>query len=271
MSRMPQSCVNRAPEAYAGSHGFEMRRMAHVLGGTPAYLVARRNKMLIMTLLILATEPGTVTPKPQRSAVASALFVNNGEGFVPVKSKEPLQALLAQKPELDFFETAAVGNANDLRRQLDADASKIKSRNSFGWTALHMASFAGNVANVKLLLDRGADVNVRAETKFHNTPLQVALLTGEYDAAKVLLEHGADALVRQNKGFTPMHEAAFMGRIDIIQLLLDHGAELNSRTDDGRSPMSEAMRSNRKDAVDFLKSKGAVDDPAAGKLNTNPD
>lgn len=60
-------------------------------------------------------------------------------------------------------------------------------------------------------------------------------------------------------------------RIDIIQLLLDHGAELNSRTDDGRTPMSEAMRHNRQEAVEFLKSKGAVDDPAAAKLNTNPD
>ena len=227
--------------------------------------------MLIMTLLILAADPGTVTPTPQPRPVISALFVNKGEGFVPVKSNEPLQALLAQKPELDFFETAAVGKAADLRCQLDADTSRIKARNSFGWTALHMASFAGNVANVELLLDRGADVNVRAETKFHNTPLQVALLTGEYDAAKVLVEHGADALVRQNKGFTPMHEAAFMGRIDIIQLLLDHGAELNSRTDDGRSPMSEAMRNNRTEAVEYLKSKGAVDDPAAGKLNSNPD
>jgi uncharacterized protein len=227
--------------------------------------------MLIMTLLMLATDPANVTPQPKRDAVLSALFVNQGEGFVPVKSNEALQALLEKKPELDFFETAAVGNATDLRRQLDADASRIRSRNGFGWTALHMASFAGNVANVKLLLDRGADGNVRAETKFHNTPLQVALLTGEYDAAKVLLEHGADALVRQNKGFTPMHEAAFMGRLDIIQLLLDHGAELNSRTDDDRSPMSEAMRHNKKDAVEFLKAKGAVDDPQAGKLNTNPD
>jgi ankyrin repeat protein len=223
--------------------------------------------MLIMTLLMLATDPANVTPQTKRDAVLSALFVNQGEGFVPVKSNEALQALLEKKPELDFFETAAVGNATDLRRQLDADASRIRSRNGFGWTALHMASFA--VANVKLLLDRGADVNVRAETKFHNTSLQVALLTGEYDAAKVLLEHGADALVRQNKGFTPMHEAAFMGRVDIIQLLLDHGAELNSRTDDGRSPMSEAMRHNKKDAVEFLKAKGAVDE--VGKQNSSPD
>ena len=227
--------------------------------------------MLVMMMLILAADPGTAAPKPKPSAVTTALFVNEGEGFVPVKSNIKLQALLEQKPALDFFETAALGSVADLRRQLDADPSRIKARNSFGWTALHIAAFAGNAANVKLLIDRGADVNSRAETKFRNTPLQTALLTGEYDAAKVLLENGADALIRQNKGFTPMHEAALMGRIDLIQLLLDHGAELNSRSDDGRSPMSEAMRHNQQAAAEFLKSKGAVDDPAAAKLNTNPE
>ena len=226
--------------------------------------------MFIIMMLILATD-ATPAPKPKPSAVISALFVNEGEGFVPAKSNAALQKMLEEKPKLDFFETAALGTVADLRRQLDADPSRVKSRNSFGWTALHMAAFAGNAANVKLLIDRGADVNSRAATKFHNTPLQTALLTGEYDAAKVLLENGADALIRQNKGFTPMHEAAFMGRIDLIQLLLDHGAELNSRTDDGRSPMSEAMRHNQAAAVEFLKSKGAIDDPAAAKLNTNPD
>ena len=156
--------------------------------------------MLITMMLILAADPGTAAPKPQPSTVTSALFVNEGEGFVPVKSNIALQALLEQKPKLDFFETAAVGNATDLRRLLDADPGRVKARNSFGWTALHIAAFAGNAANVKLLIDRGADVNSRAETKFRNTPLQTALLTGEYDAARVLLENGADALVRQNKG-----------------------------------------------------------------------
>lgn len=227
--------------------------------------------MVIMMMLILAADPGTTAPKPKPSAVTTALFVNEGEGFVRVKSNVALQTLLEQKPKLDFFETAALGSVDDLRRQLDADRSLVKSRNGFGWTALHMAAFAGNAANVKLLIDRGAEVNSRAETKFHNTPLQTALLTGEYDAAKVLLENGADALIRQNKGFTPMHEAAFMGRIDLIQLLIDHGAELNSRTDDGRSPMSEAMRHNQTAAVEFLKSKGAVEDVQSPKLNSNPD
>ena len=227
--------------------------------------------MILMMMLMLATDTPAVTQKAKPSAVETAMFVVKEDGFMAVKSNGPLKALLDEKPKLDFFETAALGNFAELRRLLDAEPSRIKERNHFGWTALHFASFAGNVANVKLLIDRGADVNVRAATKFRNTPLQVALLTGEYDAAKVLIERGADVLVRQNKGFTPMHEAAFLGRVDILQLLLDSGAELNSRTDDGRSPMSEALRRNQTAAADFLKSKGAAEEVQSAKVNSSPD
>lgn len=226
---------------------------------------------MIFMMLMLATVTAEAPKPKERSAVETAMFVIKDDGFKDVHQNEELKAILAKKPELDAFETAALGDVAALRRQLDGDPSLVRARNHFGWTALHFAAFAGNVANAKLLLDRGADVNARAHTQFRNTPLQAALLTGQYDVTKLLLDHGADVLVRQNKGFTPMHSAAFLGRLDLLQLLLDHGAELNSRTDDGRTPISEAMRRNQTKAVEFLKAKGATAEPQDAKLNSSPD
>jgi len=194
------------------------------------------------------------------SDVQTAMFKNDGEGFMRVKDNVALQTLLKANPKLDFFETAALGATADVKRQLDRDPALISARTSWGWTALHMAAFAGNVPNAKLLIERGANIEDRARTKFRNTPLQVALLTGEYDTAKLLLDHGADALVRQSKGFSPMHEAAFLGRVDLLQLLVDHGAELNSRSDSGETPWASAVRGKHDDAAAWLKAKGAVED-----------
>jgi ankyrin repeat protein len=223
-------------------------------------------RQILLALLVYLLAFTAAAAEKEAGAVQAALFLNQGEGFVPVGQNETLRTLLESKPQLDFFETAALGATAELKRQLDADPSLITARTKFGWTALHMAAFAGNVDNAKLLLERGADIRARAKNKFRNTPLQVALLTGEYGTAKLLLDRGADPLDRQAKGFTPMHEAAFLGRIDLIKLLLDQGAEVNPRADDGRTPLFDAIRGKHSQAAEFLKSKGAIEKPKEGNV-----
>lgn len=208
---------------------------------------------------MLARDPALANARNDKgtSAVLSALFINQGEGFLDPAKNEMLQAILAQKPHLDIFETAAVGTAAQLDAML-TDADAVNRRTHFGWTLLHLSAFGGNVATTELLLKKGAAIDARAGSQFRNTPLQTALLSNQYATAKVLLDHGADALVRQSKGFTPMHEGALSGRIDILQLLLDHGAEINSVADNGQTPLAEALRGKHDDVVAWMKTKGAV-------------
>ena len=214
----------------------------------------------IILVTALAADPATTTAK--RSDVTTALFaLVKGEGFKDPKKNDALQAILAKHPALDIYETAALGTATEFEAMLRDFPDAVQRPNSFGWTALHLAAFAGNVANTQLLIDKGADVNVRAKSRFLNTPLQTALLTGQYETAKMLLEHGADPLVRQSKGFTPMHEAALLGRADLIELLLAHGAEINSMADNGHTPMAEALRGHHEDIAALLKSKGGKIEP----------
>jgi ankyrin repeat protein len=208
---------------------------------------------------MLARDPALANAHSAKgtAAVTIALFINKGEGFLDPAKNEVLHAILAKKPTLDAFQTAALGTPAQLEAML-TDAASITRRNAFGWTLLHMSAFGGNAANTELLLKKGAVIESRAESKFRNTPLQTALLSGQYATAKILLDHGADALVRQSKGFTPMHEAALIGRADIIQLLLDHGAEINSVADNGETPLAEAMRGKHDEAAKWMTSKGAV-------------
>ena len=193
------------------------------------------------------------------SAVSSALFVLvDGEGFLEPEKNKVLRAILARSPELDVYETAALGTTAQLEAMLRNDAAAVSRPNRFGWTTLHMAAFAGNEANTELLIRKGAPIEFRAKSRFRNTPLQAALLTGQYATAKLLLDHGADPLVRQAKGTTPMHEAAILGRRDLVELLLDRGAELNSVRDNGNTPLADAIRRGHSDFASWMKTKGAV-------------
>lgn len=237
-----------------------------------------------MALLMITTVPAdaassppsgsaTAPPRPaapQMSPVMRALFANNGEGFTNPRQNQALSTLLKSQPQVDFFETCAVGNADQLAALLRADPTLAQGWHSLGWTALHFAAFGGNLPAIKLLLDQRAAVNVRARNRFGNTPLQAALLTGQYDAAKLLIEHDADVNMRQTGGFAALHEAALMGRKDLVDLLLDHGAEVGARANDGRNAVSEAERGKHTELAAYLRTKGGADAAITADLRAAP-
>jgi ankyrin repeat protein len=59
---------------------------------------------------------------------------------------------------------------------------------------------------VRLLLARGAKVNLKARSLHREgwTPLHVALHYEFFDIAKLLLDHGADPNIRNDEGQTPL-------------------------------------------------------------------
>jgi ankyrin repeat protein len=224
------------------------------------FITAVRGRDVAAVTSMLEADPSLANARTDKdlSVTIVALFTNVGEGFADPKDNATLQAILARKPKFDLPETAALGTADELAALLDKDAGNAKRFYLYGWTPLHIAAFAGNVETTALLINRGADVNARAKTKFLNTPLQTALLTGQYGTAKLLLEHGADALTRQAGGFTAMHEAALMGREDLVNLLVEHGAELTSRADNGHTPVDEAIRGKHEKLAEALRTKVAA-------------
>ncbi|CAL4065137.1 unnamed protein product, partial [Meganyctiphanes norvegica] len=73
----------------------------------------------------------------------------------------------------------------------------------------------------------------------HN-PLHQAAYWGRLETAQMLLEEGADVNVRNNEGRTPLHWAAMRGHVDMVKLLLDNGANPNLTNIYSRTPEDEA-------------------------------
>ncbi|OCK83572.1 ankyrin [Lepidopterella palustris CBS 459.81] len=95
-------------------------------------------------------------------------------------------------------------------------------------TYLHLAVMSASVSMVRLLMNRGADVNSTA-SYFRQTPLHTSVRHGKPLHAEALLNMGAKVNMKEERGLTPLQWAIKEAQYpSIVRILLDHGAEVNS-------------------------------------------
>jgi len=128
--------------------------------------------------------------------------------------------------EAPWMMTALFGTAGELRAALDAGLSPDAATPE-GTTLLMLSS--PDIEKVRLLVDRGADVNRAAKTGF--TPLMVALnRRGASPVAQLLLDRGARVQPADPKpvhGASPLFYAVWTGNLDAARALVERGASPN--------------------------------------------
>ena len=76
-----------------------------------------------------------------------------------------------------------------------------------GASALHVAVLKNNREIVSILLDNGADIDIRARDVFKGSPLEWAVFFGIKDMGVFLVESGADVNAKNAFGTTPLDAA----------------------------------------------------------------
>ncbi|MBU0515627.1 MAG: ankyrin repeat domain-containing protein [Proteobacteria bacterium] len=88
------------------------------------------------------------------------------------------------------------------------------------------------------------------------TALHLAAQYGRARIARLLLGRGARVDLRDHTGWTPLHWAAAGGHLAVAELLVGRGAAVNARTYLGRTPLALARDKNHQGMVDFLSRHG---------------
>ena len=147
----------------------------------------------------------------------------------------------AQRPETPLARAAARNDVAALRHLLD-DGHVADERDD-SWTPLIWAARSGSVDAINVLLDSGADVNLAGSTgdNWDATPLQHAILERQPAVVRLLLDRGADLNRGTSRSLTPLFLAAGDTDPAIVQLLLAHGADPSVENEDGATPLSRAV------------------------------
>ena len=87
-----------------------------------------------------------------------------------------------------------------------------------GITPLHNAAVGGNIEIVKLLLDKGAEIDCKNETSA--TPLHSAVVQGHLDIVKELLNRGADLKAKEYYGNTSLAFAITVNQKQVVDELI---------------------------------------------------
>jgi hypothetical protein len=129
----------------------------------------------------------------------------------------------------------------------------------YGRTQLHHCAMNGFTTSVKRLLSiRNINVNVKDDWRGY-TPLHCAAENGHVEIARLLLENGAEVNVRNEHGSSPLHSSAYHGHVDILHLLVENGADLEAQDVDGERALHWAVLHGNLPFIQELISRYHVD------------
>ncbi len=129
-----------------------------------------------------------------------------------------------------------------------------------GYTLLHQAVYSCHNENVRniaeFLIFKGVDINAKGYQD--KTPLH---MVGCLELARLLILKGADIEARDKDGQTPLWKACSNGNIDIARLLVSKGADVNAKDNRGWTPLRQmhSQTPRKTEICDLLKKHGGVE------------
>ena len=118
---------------------------------------------------------------------------------------------------------------------LAAESVSLSTQPKGGRTPLHKAVESNHALSVKVLLDEGADKEVKDEDGL--TPLAEAAVRGHAALVAILLAAGADKEAKGPLGLTPLGLAAGRGHAAVVESLLAAGVDTGSKGEGGLTPL----------------------------------
>lgn len=165
----------------------------------------------------------------------------------------------ADTPQTGLLHAAVRANDSTALQRAIAAGANVDERDASEdqATALFLAAGVGQIDMARILLDKGANVEIGGS--YGRTPLMLAAVNGHLDVMQLLLSKGADIECSAHQyGWTCLKAAAYAKQLPAVKLLLEKGAQLDARGEDGddNALAVAALKPGNAPVVRYLLDKG---------------
>ena len=124
-------------------------------------------------------------------------------------------------------------------------------------TPLHNACYRGRVEIVKLLLDNNDDIESVTE-RGQVTPLGWAAWSPSREVMKLLIDRGANLNVLTGMHMTALEHVVFRNNMEAVKLLVEKGADVNQKDKGGETALDRAIGDFHRPIAEYLAGHGAT-------------
>ena len=146
-----------------------------------------------------------------------------------------------------LWDAADTGNLEQVTLLVEQGADINQVGGGYEGTALDIAAYKGHLEVVRYLVEQGADIEKTDRRGW--TPLLNASCNGHLEMVRYLLEQGTNRDKATDSGWTSLHLAAYGGHFETAKLLMVYGADLNARTKDGELPIDVTFNEEIRQAI----------------------
>ena len=216
------------------AHGADPFKKGRTHGSTPFALSKVKKNQAVIDLLM----------EHKKRSEQNLMVSNDDKKKSTLSERKDKAAVMSSKNKQECLRDAArYGSIDDVKKYLNDGTVDVNGKDSYGWTALHKACHEGHRDIAELLLDHGADIEVRSST--NSTPLMMASHNDRAASTTRLLLHRGCAINADNGyGHTALHNTCNTGAPKCAKELLAHGADTSIKDSNRKTPFDIAKESN---------------------------
>ena len=242
-------------------------------GSTPLYSAVRHNCLEVTELLLMNDADPNITPYQSKRSIVSEAVINRNYDIFDILCNFPNTNLFI--PDSNKWTpvhfASQLNEVNFLKFFYEKDPDSLFSETSIGQTPFLIAVYWNCYDVFSFYLDIGEKLNINHQDSFGNTAVHLATKRNNINFIRNLLDvQNINLKIKNKKGETPLHMAISLW-LDKLTRELAHSGEcdMNSINADGLTPLLLATKKGNLSVVSFLILHQSVDCTATTPSGNN--